>query len=299
MRISFKTVPQDTDWAPMRDVWVAADDIDVFSAGWNFDHFYPILQADRTGPCFEAWTMLAALAGVTRRLRLGVMVTGNPYRHPAVLANMAASLDVIAGGRLEIGLGAGWNEEESTAYGIDLPPLRERFDRLEEACEVIDLLLTREVASFAGVYYRLTDARCEPKPVQRPRPPLVIGGGGEKRTLRIAARFADQWNLTGGTPEVLAHKIEVLHGHCADVGRDPAEIEIRSPRWSKPARNTRLSASVRRSTRRASSRSPARWPTPSNCGPTPHGDRRRMVAVRCPLPDLPAFVRGLERRRLR
>jgi F420-dependent oxidoreductase-like protein len=226
MRISFKTVPQDTDWEPMRDVWIAADDIEVFSAGWNFDHFYPILQADRTGPCFEAWTMLAALAGATKRIRLGVMVTGNPYRHPAVLANMAASLDVVSGGRLEIGLGAGWNEEESAAYGIDLPPLRERFDRLEEACAVIDKLLTQEVATFAGAYYRLTDARCEPKPVQRPRPPLVIGGAGEKRTLRIAARFADQWNLTGGTPEVLAHKIEVLHGHCADVGRDPAEIEI-------------------------------------------------------------------------
>jgi len=226
MRISFKTVPQDTDWESMRDVWVAADDIDVFSAGWNFDHFYPILQDDRTGPCFEGWTMLSALAGVTRRLRLGVMVTGNPYRHPAVLANMAASLDVISGGRLELGIGAGWNAEESAAYGIDLPPLRERFDRLEEACAVVDLLLTRDVASFDGVYYRLTDARCEPKPVQRPRPPLVIGGAGEKRTLRIAARFADQWNIPGGTPEVLAHKIEVLHRHCADVGRDPAEIEV-------------------------------------------------------------------------
>jgi F420-dependent oxidoreductase-like protein len=210
----------------MRDLWLAADDIDVFDAGWTFDHFYPILQADRTGPCFEGWTMLAAIAGTTRRLRLGVMVSGNPYRHPAVLANMAASLDVISGGRLELGIGAGWNEEESAAYGIDLPPLRERFDRLEEACAVIDLLLTREVASFAGAYYRLADARCEPKPIQQPRPPLVIGGGGEKRTLRIAARFADQWNAPGATPEVLAHKIEVLHGHCADVGRDPSTIEI-------------------------------------------------------------------------
>ena len=225
-RFSFKTVPQDTDWASMRDVWLAADDIDVFDCGWNFDHFYPILRRDRTGPCFEGWTMLAALAGVTRRLRLGVMVTGNPYRHPAVLANMAASLDVISGGRLELGIGAGWNEEESAAYGIDLPPLRERFDRLEEACAVLDLLLTQETATFVGSHYRLTDARCEPKPLQRPRPPIVIGGGGERRTLRIAARWADQWNAPGATPEVLAHKIEVLHGHCAAVGRDPAEIEI-------------------------------------------------------------------------
>jgi F420-dependent oxidoreductase-like protein len=226
MRLSFKTVPQDTAWEPMRDVWVAADDIEIFSAGWNFDHFYPILQDDRTGPCFEGWTMLAALAGLTHRIRLGVMVTGNPYRHPAVLANMAASLDVISGGRLELGIGAGWNEEESAAYGIDLPPLRERFDRFEEACEVIDLLLTRETSNFVGKYYSLSDARCEPKPQQLPRPPLVIGGGGEKRTLRIAARFADQWNAPGATPEVLAHKIDVLHAHCADVGRDPSEIEI-------------------------------------------------------------------------
>jgi F420-dependent oxidoreductase-like protein len=225
-RFSFKTVPQDTTWEPMRDMWLAADDIDVYSAGWNFDHFYPILQQDRTGPCFEGWTMLAALASITRRVRLGVMVTGNPYRHPAVLANMAASIDVMSGGRLELGIGAGWNEEESAAYGIDLPPLRERFDRLEEACEVIDRLLTREVASFDGTYYRLTDARCEPKPVQRPRPPIVIGGGGERRTLRIAARYADQWNAPGATPDVLAHKIAVLHRHCDDVGRDPSEIEI-------------------------------------------------------------------------
>jgi F420-dependent oxidoreductase-like protein len=225
-RFSFKTVPQDSEWEPMRDVWVAGDDIELFSAGWNFDHFYPIIQRDRTGPCFEGWTMLAALATITKRIRLGVMVTGNPYRHPAVLANMAASLDVISGGRLELGIGAGWNEEESSAYGIDLPPLRERFDRLEEACAVLDLLLTQETSTFAGVHYRLTDARCEPKPVQRPRPPIVIGGGGEKRTLRIAARWADQWNAPGATPEVLAHKIEVLHGHCAAVGRDPAEIEI-------------------------------------------------------------------------
>jgi alkanesulfonate monooxygenase SsuD/methylene tetrahydromethanopterin reductase-like flavin-dependent oxidoreductase (luciferase family) len=114
------------------------------------------------------------------------MVTGNPYRHPAVLANMAASLDVISGGRLELGIGAGWNEEESQAYGIDLPPLRERFDRFEEACTVLDLLLTQETSSFAGKHYQLVDARCEPKPVQAPRPPIVIGGGGEKRTLRIA-----------------------------------------------------------------------------------------------------------------
>src|SRR5256714_6333309 len=146
MRLSFKTVPQNSAWEPMRDRWLAADDIDLYNAGWNFDHFYPILQDDRTGPCFEGWTMLAALATITHRIRLGVMVTGNPYRHPAVLANMAASLDVISNGRLELGIGAGWNQEESSAYRIALPPLRERFDRLGEARTVIGLLLPQETS---------------------------------------------------------------------------------------------------------------------------------------------------------
>jgi len=225
VRLSFKTAPQHTDWPGLRDMWREADQIDLYSAGWLFDHFYPIFS-DPTGPCMEGWTLLSVLAGMTQRVRLGIMVTGNPYRHPAVLANMAATVDVASEGRLEIGIGAGWNQMEADGYGIDLPPLRERFDRLEEACAVIDGLLTKETTSFDGRYYRLSEARCEPKPAQSPRPPIVIGGGGEKRTLRIAARWADQWNLASGTPEVLRHKVEVLHRHCADVGRDASEIEV-------------------------------------------------------------------------
>ncbi len=209
----------------MRDFWLEGDRIDLYSAGWTFDHFYPIFS-DPTGPCFEGWTMLSYLAALTRRIRLGVLVTGNTHRHPAVLANMAATLDVASGGRLEIGLGAGWSEEEHHAYGIPLPRWPERFDRLEESCEVIDRLLTQERTTFRGRHYRLTDAMCQPKPIQRPRPPLVIGGKGEKRTLRIAARWADQWNFPNGEPAELRHKIEVLHSHCAALGRDPADIEI-------------------------------------------------------------------------
>jgi F420-dependent oxidoreductase-like protein len=209
----------------MRDVWTAADDIDVYDAGWNFDHFYPILGGDPSGPCFEGWTMLSVLAGLTKRVRLGVMVTGNPYRHPAVLANMAATLDVASGGRLELGIGAGWNQVESDAYGITLPALKERFDRLDEACAVVDSLLTKDTTTFDGRYYQLRDAYCEPKPVQRPRPPLVIGGGGETRTLPIAARWADQWNLPGGTVDVFTHKLGVLRRHCDAIGRDPTTIE--------------------------------------------------------------------------
>lgn len=225
MRVSFKTRPQHTEWAPMRDFWREADRIGLYDAGWTFDHAYPIFS-DPTGPCFEGWTMLAYLAALTRRIRLGVLVTDNTLRHPGLLANMAATVDVASGGRLEIGLGAGWSEEEHHAYGIPLPPIGERFDRLAESCEVIHRLLTQERTTFDGHHYKLTGALCEPKPHQRPRPPLVIGGKGERRTLQIAARWADQWNYPGGDPAELRHKIEVLHAHCADLGRDPAEIEV-------------------------------------------------------------------------
>ncbi len=223
MRFAFKTSPQDTAWGDMLAVWKAADDIDVFESGWTFDHFYPIFS-DPTGPCMEGWTTLTALAQATTRLRMGTLVTGIHYRHPAVLANMASTLDIVSGGRLELGIGAGWNEEESGAYGIELGSPRERSDRFEEACEVIVGLLTQETTTFEGAYYRLTEARNEPKPVQRPHPPICIGGSGERRTLRTAARFAQHWNFVGGTTGDFAHKRDVLHQHCRDIGRDPGEI---------------------------------------------------------------------------
>jgi F420-dependent oxidoreductase-like protein len=227
MRFAFKTAPQHTTWADMLAVWQAADDIEVFESGWTFDHFYPIFS-DSTGPCLEGWTTLIALAQATRRVRLGTLVTGIHYRHPAVLANMASTLDIISGGRLELGIGAGWNEQESGAYGIDLGTPRERSDRLEEACEVLVGLLSQETTSFKGQYYQLTDARNEPKGVQQPHPPICIGGSGERRTLRTAARFAQHWNFVGGTPEQFARKRDVLYAHCRDVGRDPGEILLSS-----------------------------------------------------------------------
>ncbi|MGB5730980.1 MAG: TIGR03560 family F420-dependent LLM class oxidoreductase, partial [Acidimicrobiia bacterium] len=207
------------------DFWKEGDRIEAYDAGWTFDHLDPIFS-DRDGPVFEGWTMLAALSGIVERIRLGVMVTGNTYRHPSVLANMAATLDVASGGRLEIGLGTGWVEAEHHAYGIPLPSWKERFDRLEETCEILHLLFTNDVADFGGTYYHLEGAKALPKPLQRPHPLIIIGGTGEKRTLRIAAMWADQWNLPGGDPLMLRHKVEVLHQHCADVGRDPAEIEV-------------------------------------------------------------------------
>ena len=227
MRLAFKTAPQDTNWDDMLEVWRAADDIELFESGWLFDHFYPIFS-DSTGPCLEGWVTLTALAQATKRLRLGTLVTGIHYRHPAVLANMAATLDIVSGGRLELGIGAGWNEEESGAYGISVGTPKERSDRFEEACEVIIGLLSDDTTSFRGTYYELTSARCNPKPIQRPHPPICIGGSGEKRTLRTAARFAQHWNFVGGTVEEFAHKRDVFHDHCADLGRDPEEILLSS-----------------------------------------------------------------------
>jgi len=227
MRLAFKTAPQHTTWADMLDVFRVGDQLEAFESGWTFDHFYPI-QGDSDGPCLEGWMTLAALAQATNRVRLGVLVTGIPYRHPAVLANMAATLDIVSNGRLELGIGAGWNVQESGAYGIELGTPGERSDRFEEACEVLIGLLSKEHTSFSGRYYHLTEARCEPKGPQKPHMPICIGGSGERRTLRTTARFAQHWNFVGGTVEDFKHKVEVLRGHCEAIGRDPSEILISS-----------------------------------------------------------------------
>jgi F420-dependent oxidoreductase-like protein len=226
LRFGIKTAPQHTTYAEMLRVWQEADGIEQIEHAWVFDHFYPIGDTDHHGPCLEGWTTLTALATQTQRLRVGVMVTGNPYRHPAVLAKIGATLDVISNGRLDFGIGAGWNEEESGAYGIPLYAPGERIRRLGEACEVIRRLWTERVANYEGKYYQLHDAYCEPKPVQKPHPPFVIGGSGERKTLRVAARYADIWNFVGGGPELLQHKLAVLQEHCSAVGRDFNDITI-------------------------------------------------------------------------
>jgi F420-dependent oxidoreductase-like protein len=232
MRFGIKTAPQHTTWNEMLDVWRAADDIDVFESAWNFDHFYPIFS-DPTGPCLEGWTMLAAMAQATRRIRIGCQVTGMVYRHPAVLANMAATIDIISDGRLDVGVGAGWNQEECDAYGITLPPLKERFDRFDEGVEALVLLLSQETSTLDGQYVQLRDARCEPKPVQRPHPPIVIGGNGPNRTLRTVARFAQQWNSLAGIDQWPAVR-DTLHQRCAEIGRDPATIDCSVNIWYDP-----------------------------------------------------------------
>lgn len=220
-----KTSPQHTTYDAMLKVWQEADGIPVIEHAWLFDHFSPI-QGDLDGPCLEGWTVLAAFAAVTERLRIGLMVTGNTYRHPAVLAKIAATVDVISNGRLDFGIGAGWNVYEHESMGLPLYQPGERIRRLGEACEIAKGLFTQPTFDFDGRYYQLKDARSEPKPVQKPWPPFVIGGSGEQLTLRVVATHADIWNYAGGTVEEFRHKVSVLHGHCAAVDRDPGEIAL-------------------------------------------------------------------------
>lgn len=233
MRFGMKTAPQHTNWADMLAVWKEADQIELYETAWNFDHFEPIFS-DRTGPCLEGWSMLAAMAAHTSRIRLGCQVSGMPYRHPAVLANMAATIDIISGGRLIVGLGAGWNQDESDALGIRLPPMKQRFEQFAEGVEIIVRLLSDTVTDFDGKHFTLQQARCEPKPVQRPHPPIAIGGTGERKTLRLVAQYAQHWNALVRDPAEWQHKKDVLLGHCVDVGRDPATIECSVNIWYNP-----------------------------------------------------------------
>ncbi len=197
-----------------------------FSLVTVMDHLYQIPGVGPvTDPMLDAWSALAALARETSRVRLGTLVTGVTYRNPAQLAKMATTLDVISGGRAILGLGAAWNEQEHIGYGYDFPPIRERMDRLDEALSVIHAMFTEDRPSFSGTYYRISDVLNVPRPIQPGGPRVLVGGGGEQRTLKIAAKHAD---LTHWFPlglDVLRHKSEVLEGYCEAIGRDPATIE--------------------------------------------------------------------------
>jgi F420-dependent oxidoreductase-like protein len=208
----------------MLDVWRAADEMDMFHSAWNFDHFYPINVPDTTGPCMEAWVTLSALAQATKRIRIGCMVTGAVYRHPAVLASMISTLDIVSDGRLEVGIGAGWSDEECAAYGIDLGSLKKRFDRFDEVCEVLVSLLTQETTDFQGKFFNLTQARNNPKPIQKPHPPICIGGNGEKRTLPNVAKWAQHWNYAAFDLDGFIAKRDVLRAQCESQGKNVDEI---------------------------------------------------------------------------
>lgn len=224
LRFGIKTAPQDTTYEEILAVWQEAEEIPVIEHAWLFDHFSPI-NGHLDGPCLEGWQTLGALAAATKRLRLGLMVTGNTYRHPAVLTKIAITTDVISGGRLDFGIGAGWNEYEHASMGIPLYRPGERIRRMDEACQIYKLLCTQHLTDFDGRYYQLKEARSEPKPVQKPYPPIVIGGGGEQLTLKFVAMHADIWNTTARDVETFTHKRAVLDEHCGAVGRDPAAIE--------------------------------------------------------------------------
>ncbi len=194
-------------------------------SAWVPDHFVPPLAfLNEADDNLEGWTLLTAMAAVTERVRLGVLVAGNTYRDPALLAKMAATLDHISNGRLEFGIGAAWHEREHEAYGWPFPSVKERSDRLEEACALLKALFTADgPVDFEGQYYHLDAAPFAPRFVQEPHAPIMVGGGGEKRTLRTLARYGDVMNVSG-SPALVQHKIEVLEAHCADLGRDPATI---------------------------------------------------------------------------
>ncbi|GHO45749.1 TIGR03560 family F420-dependent LLM class oxidoreductase [Ktedonospora formicarum] len=222
LSFGIKTGQRYSTHTALLDVWQEADSIPVFEHAWLNDHFMD-LSSTPPGPYLESWILLAALAARTQRLRIGVMVTDNTYRHPAVFAKIAATVDVISHGRLNVGLGTGWSEQQHHAYGIPLPPPGERVRRLGEACEVIQRLWSEPAVTFDGSYYQLHEAPCDPKPVQKPFPPFAIGGEGE-RTLQVIARYADIWDCSVATPNLYAQKRLLLESYCRAIGRDSATI---------------------------------------------------------------------------
>jgi F420-dependent oxidoreductase-like protein len=228
MLISAKLAPT-CSYAELERFWRLADELGFYGV-WDYDHFYgpdaigDAVARDYRKDTLEAWTTLAAMATVVKRARVGCLVTGVTYRNPAVLAKMAVTVDHISGGRLEFGLGAAWHEAEHRGYGIPFPSAGERIAILDEALRVIKALWTEDTASFDGQHFRLEDAICNPKPVQKPHPPIVVAGQGAKKSLRVVATHADEWNGTGIEPAEWSRISHVLTSHCDAIGRDPAAI---------------------------------------------------------------------------
>jgi F420-dependent oxidoreductase-like protein len=210
-------------WARCRDTAVLAEELGYDSI-WVYDHFHNVPVPTQEA-VFECWTVMAALAEATSTIRLGQMVSCTSYREPALTAKITSTIDVISGGRLEWGVGAGWYDGEYRAYGYDFPAAKVRIGMLREAVEIVTAMWKEPETTYDGKYYKVAGAQCDPKPLQQPRPPVWIGGGGEQLTLRVVARLADKANF-GGKLHEWTHKRDVLHAHCADVGRDPSEIEL-------------------------------------------------------------------------
>ena len=223
-RFGFQSGQQNVTWERMRDFWRKADAWG-YDTIWAFDHFYPIFTPDPGGPCMENWTLLSALSQHTKRARLGAMVNSNTYRNPCLTAKMAATLDHVSEGRLNLGLGAGWYELEHRSFGIDFKTLGGRLSALDEACQIIKGMFTQEKTSLEGKHYKVVEAVCNPKPVQKPHPPIMIGGRGEKRLLQIVAKHADMWNTMFAPPAEMKRLISVIERHGDRVGRNTDEIE--------------------------------------------------------------------------
>ena len=221
------------DWAPepaaigpgIADLARRAEALGIRTLSFMDHYFQMDWMAPAEDPMLEGYTALGFVAGVTERLRLRLLVTGVTYRPPGLLAKIVTTLDVLSGGRAELGLGAAWYEREHLGLGVPFPPLAERFERLEEALQICLQMWSDDDGPYEGRHYQLAATLCSPPPVSTPRPRILIGGGGERKTLRLVAQYADACNFFGG-PEEVAHKVEVLRRHCQDLGRDPSEIEV-------------------------------------------------------------------------
>jgi F420-dependent oxidoreductase-like protein len=223
LRFGLQTWQQGVAWDDLLDLWRRADGWGYDSL-WLYDHFYSVMS-ERQLPCFEGWTLLAALAMATRRARLGHLVNGVGYRNPALLAKMAVTVDHVSGGRLDLGLGTGWFELEHRSLGFPWRSVRERLEALDETCRIVRALFTQETTTLHGRHFAVDGAVFLPKAVQRPHPPLMLGGMGRRVMLRLVAEHADLWNGTG-TPEQLGDLIEVIHRHGEAVGRDTTTVEM-------------------------------------------------------------------------
>jgi len=221
MKVGIDVSQHQLEWPDLRDRVVWADEAG-FESAWVFDHF-TALYGDPKGPCLEAWTLLAALGALTTRIRLGALVTGVTYRHPSMLAAEVVTVDHVTNGRVNVGLGAAWHDEEHERLGFDFPPTAERIERLEETVQIIKGLLATDDFDFDGKHYKLRRAFYRPRPIQQPNPPLWIGAIGEKSMLPLAARHADVWHCFGSTSE-LARKSTIVDRTAEMAGRDPADI---------------------------------------------------------------------------
>ena len=223
IRFGVQTGQQNIEWEQVRSFWAKADGWGYDSL-WVYDHFYPIFSPDPAGPCLEGWTLLSALSQNTKRARIGALVNGNTYRNPTLTAKMAATLDNVSGGRLNLGLGAGWFEAEHHSLGFDFKTIPGRLQALDESCQIIKGMFTQEKTTLKGKHYNVVDAVCNPKPMQK-NLPLMIGGHGEKVLLKIVARYADMWNMGNADAAEMKRLIGVIERHGDTVGRNTDEIE--------------------------------------------------------------------------